>query len=307
MNSKYIIKSILAVLAISLPFASMAQGVMETSWVSDKVLLYALYFIIAMLLFFVLVLYRIMNHMRNYLNGAFDKEEDTSNQFSGIERFLQLKPLSSDKDTVIANHDYDGIQELDNPPPPWFMFLFYGTVLFAVIYISGYLITKNWPSQMEEYETEMAIAEEAKKASLEAAGNAIDESNVVASTDAADIAAGKAIFIGKCEVCHLAGGIGQTGPNLTDDFWIHGGSDADIFKVIKYGVVEKGMVAWKDQLLPKMMQDVVSYIQSLEYVGPENGGKAPEGEKYEKVKTQAPTTDTQIEATDSTVNGDAGA
>lgn len=289
-------RSFILVIMVLLPFLSNAQGlsdVMETPWITNTALLYSFYVVIAILLLISLLLFKVMNHMQKYLRGELGEEspeaaEEKINKFRGIERFLQLKPLSTDKDTVMEDHDYDGIRELDNPPPPWFMFMFYGTIIFAIVYMTGYVWTGAWPTQLEEYQAEVEQAEAMRAESLAASEASIDESNVEASTAPDDIAAGKAIFVSKCVVCHLDGGKGMTGPNLTDDYWVNGGSDADIFKTIKYGVVEKGMISWQDQLTPKMMQDVVSYIQSLDYISPEEGGKAPEGELYQPETEAAP-------------------
>jgi len=280
-------RSIIVLALVVLPFISDAQSfsnVVETPWITNTALLYSFYVIIGILLIISLLLFKVMNHMQKYLSGEMEADSEHSeervNKFRGIERFFQLKPLSSDSETMMADHDYDGIRELDNPPPPWFMFLFYGTVVFAIVYMTGFQWTGAWPTQEEEYLAEVEQAAIMREAALAEAEASIDENTVVASTEAADIAAGKSIFEGKCVVCHLDGGKGMTGPNLTDEYWVHGGSDADIFKTIKYGVVEKGMISWQDQLNPKMMQDLVSYIQSLTYISPEEGGKAPEGEKY---------------------------
>jgi len=303
-------KLVLLLIVLSLPILSLAEGfkdVMETPWINDKVLMYSFYIVIVILLFIFAILYRVMNHMRNYASGEFDKEEvleEKMNKFRGIERFLQLKPLSSDKDTVIEDHNYDGIQELDNPPPPWFMFLFYGTIVFAIVYMMGYVWTGSWPTQEEEYNAQIEQAEAAKEAMLAEQESSIDENTVVASTDEADITSGKGIYVSKCQVCHLEGGKGMTGPNLTDKYWVNGGSDADIFKVIKYGVLDKGMIAWQDQLTPKMMQDVLSYIRTLEYIGPEDGGKEPQGELYvEGTSTTDDSTEPEA-ATDSESSAD---
>lgn len=304
----------MTILLFSSPLLGMSQDVMGTPWVNDKILLYSFYVIIAILLLVLLILYKVMTHMRNFLAGEFEKEEEVieekTNRFYGIERFLQLRPVTSDKDTMLADHNYDGIQELDNPPPPWFMFLFYGTILFAVVYLIGFTVTGAWPTQEEEYVAKVEQIEAAKAEALAAEEASIDENNVAASLEPADIASGKAIFVSKCEVCHLEGGKGMTGPNLTDDYWIHGGSDAEIFKTIKYGVVEKGMIAWQDQLTPKMMQDLVSYIQSLEYVGVENGGKEPQGELYKPaapaLEADAATDSSDAEVTPVTENPESG-
>ena len=298
------------ILTLAFPVLSMAEGfqeVMETPWINDKILMVLIYAVIAVLLIILLILYGALKHMKNYTQGGFAQEEETEenvNKFRGVERFLQLKPLSSDKDTVIEDHNYDGIQELDNPPPPWFMFLFYGTVVFAIVYLMGYTFTGSWPNQEEEYIAEIEQAEAAQQEFLADQEASIDENSVVASTEEADISAGSAIYISKCQVCHLEGGKGMTGPNLTDDYWINGGTDSEIFKVIKYGVLEKGMISWQDQLTPKMMQDVLSYIKSMEYIGPENGGLAPQGELFESTAQVSDDTEAD-EATDSDEEGSA--
>ncbi len=192
-------------------------------------------------------------------------------------KLLGLRPISEEKDMTLE-HDFDGITELDNPTPVWFNAMFYGTILFAAAYLLNYHVF-NWsPLQDEEYAIEMKSAEVEKVAFLAKAGNLIDENSVKASTDGAVIAAGKAVYTQNCIACHGQQGEGTVGPNLTDEFWLHGGTVNAIFKTIKYGVPEKGMIAWEKTLTPKQTSDVANYILSLKGTNPPNP-KAPQGTK----------------------------
>lgn len=244
--------------------------------ISGEAILYLVGFVVFILLILVLVLWRISAHLKSYYRGDMEKEEPEYKY--PWERFLQFKPVSSDKD-VIMHHEYDGIRELDNPPPPWFMFLFYGTILFAVIYFIRFSITGNGPTQEQEYLSEVSKADEMHKAYLAKAANLIDENSVEALTEKSDLDAGAAIYKEKCSVCHLDKGQGSVGPNLTDEYWLHGGGIKNVFKTIKYGVVEKGMQSWQKDLDPKKMQQVASFILTLQGTNPP-GAKAPQGEKY---------------------------
>jgi len=192
-------------------------------------------------------------------------------------RILGLKPLEQEKD-LLMEHEFDGIAELDNPTPAWFNWLFYGTIVFGVIYLLNYHVFKWGKLQDEEYIAEVEQAEAAKKAYLEKSGNNIDENTAKESEDPGVIAAGQAIYAANCIACHGDKGQGTVGPNLTDEYWLHGGSVNDIFKTIKYGVPEKGMIAWEKTLSPKQIEDVSNYILSLKGTNPPNP-KAPQGEK----------------------------
>ena len=124
--------------------------------------------------------------------------------------------------SVMEDHEYDGIQELDNPAPAWFQFLFYITIVFAVIYMIQYHMIGKPNSSNDEYIQEMTIAQQVKD-ELIRTGALINENNVAVLTDAADIDKGKEIFTVNCVSCHNADGGGGVGPNLTDQYWIHGG------------------------------------------------------------------------------------
>jgi cytochrome c oxidase cbb3-type subunit 3 len=176
------------------------------------------------------------------------------------------------------------------------MYLFYGTIVIATIYFIRFTVIGSGPTQHEEYLAEVKAADIAHEAFLKKAAYSVDESNVVKSTDANDLAEGKKIFLTKCNACHGNAGQGGVGPNMTDEYWIHGGDIKDLFKTIKYGVIEKGMQSWQKDLNPIMMQQVASYILTLQGTNPADG-KAPQGEKY--VPGGAAPKDTTATQTDS--------
>lgn len=214
------------------------------------------------------------------------------NQLSWWDKFNLFKPLSEEKDLDLG-HEYDGIRELNNRLPPWWLYGFYITILFAGIYLWRYHVSHSAPSSKEEYERSVARAEARLQEYLKKKGDAVDENTVKVLTDAADLEAGKAIFLdpSKCVTCHGPEGGGNTiGPNLTDDYWIYGGSIQDIFKTIKYGA-KNGMKSWKDDLTPRQMAQVSSYIKSLRGTKPANP-KEPQGELYkEEAAPAAPAAD----------------
>ena len=187
------------------------------------------------------------------------------------------KNLEGAKGNLIIDHEYDGIQELDNKPPSWLMLIFYGTIIFAIGYWFHFQVLKTGKSQAEEYEAEMA------EAAVQYKATDFDESKITLITDAAQLNEAKALFVSKtCVACHGANGEGNTiGPNLTDHYWIHGNTPEELFKVIKYGVPEKGMTPFKDMLSNKQIQLLVSHIL-VDFVGsnPENPKEA-QGELFE--------------------------
>jgi cytochrome c oxidase cbb3-type subunit 3 len=193
------------------------------------------------------------------------------------QKLLSLKPMAEEQELLIA-HDYDGIQELDNPIPAWFMYLFYGTIIFAAGYLLNYHVFKTGQLQYAEYRTEMAQADIAKKLFLSKAANRVDENTVKLVHDPTVIASGQAVFKTTCAPCHGEHAQGNVGPNLTDDYWLHGGKINDLFKTIKYGVLAKGMPTWEKQLTPKQISDVANYIKSLHGSNPA-GAKEPQGTK----------------------------
>jgi cytochrome c oxidase cbb3-type subunit 3 len=204
---------------------------------------------------------------------------ETEDWFARMWKKLQdAKPIERESE-IELDHEYDGIRELDNNLPPWWLYGFYLSIVFAVIYLFRYHIAQTAPLQTEEYKQAMAAAAVQKEAYLKNAANLVDETNVVMLTDQALIKEGAAIFKANCAVCHAADGGGGVGPNLTDAYWLHGGSIAEIFSTIKYGVPAKGMIPWKDQLNPAQTQKVASFIMHLQGSSPADP-KEKQGELY---------------------------
>lgn len=177
---------------------------------------------------------------------------------------------------ITFHHAYDGIRELDNRLPPWWVNMFILTVIWAVGYMYYYHWGGNGPSSSEEYKMEVETAKKEIAVALAGKANAVDESNVVALTDASAVGEGELIYKNVCAACHGQKGEGTVGPNLTDEYWLHGGGIKNIFKTVKYGVPEKGMISWQAQLKPSDMQKVSSYILTLKGTNPPNP-KAPQG------------------------------
>lgn len=180
---------------------------------------------------------------------------------------------------ILLDHDYDGIHELDNNLPPWWKWGFYITIGYAVVYVIMFFFTGTIPRSDKEYKNEMAAAEEAIAAYKATATNLVDESNVTLLTDASDLAAGEKIFATNCATCHAADGGGLAGPNLTDEYWLHGGDIKDIFGTIKNGVNGTAMISWKDMMGAADIQKVASYVRSLQGTTPANP-LPPQGEKW---------------------------
>ncbi|RYM32052.1 c-type cytochrome [Brumimicrobium glaciale] len=178
---------------------------------------------------------------------------------------------------VDMGHDYDGIRELDNPMPPWWVALFGITILFAVVYIFHYHILGTGDLQQAEYENSMAKAKIEVAAYRKANAMNVDETNATLMEDTADLMAGKALYQNKCALCHTEKGGGEIGPNLTDNSWIYGGDIKDVYKVIKLGA-PRGMPAHESAFNPIEIQQVASFVLHLENVSEADGGKAPEGD-----------------------------
>jgi cytochrome c oxidase cbb3-type subunit 3 len=202
---------------------------------------------------------------------------ETKNTKTWQDRLFQLRPTFMDAE-VDLKEDFDGITELDNPPPPWFMWLFYGTVITAGIYMVHYAILKNGPNPVQEYNMDEAARQAAKKDYLSKHEGNVDETNVTLLKDKAKLAEAAEIFKQRCVACHGEKGEGKNGPNLTDEYWLHGNSIKDVFKTINNGVLEKGMVAWKGQISPPNIRAVASYVLSLQGSNPA-GAKEPQGDK----------------------------
>ena len=186
------------------------------------------------------------------------------------------KPIAEESE-IIIDHDYDGIKELDNSLPPWWLYGFYITIVFALVYMVRYHIFDG-KNQIEELALEYEQAEREIEEYKKTAKDLVDFNTVELLTDAGDLSNGKKIFEVNCVVCHMADGGGGIGPNLTDDYWILGGGIKNVFKTVSEGGRDgKGMVAWKTSLKPSEIAQVSSYL--LQFVGTTPAKpKAAEGE-----------------------------
>lgn len=194
------------------------------------------------------------------------------------------------EEAIMFDHDYDGIRELDNNLPPWWKYGFYITIVFALIYLVHFHVFATGKSSHDEYVQEVKDGDAQVAEYKKTAAESVDENTVTLLTDAGSISSGKAIFIEKCKACHGPDGQGMpgSGPNFTDDYWLHGGGVADIFKSIKYGWTEKGMREWGSEIKPKNIQELVSFIKSIRGTNPPDA-QPPQGELYkeEGAKQQA--------------------
>lgn len=191
-------------------------------------------------------------------------------------KLLGSKPVEVEGE-IILDHNYDGIKELDNKLPPWWVYLFYATVIFGVIYLARFHVFGDYDQQLE-YEQEVAAANIAIEEYQKTAKNHVDVNSVELLTEVADLNAGKAIFETNCVVCHMADGGGGIGPNLTDEFWILGGGIKNVFNTVSEGGrAGKGMVPWKQSLKPLEIAQVSSYLLTFQGKTPANP-KAAQGE-----------------------------
>jgi cytochrome c oxidase cbb3-type subunit 3 len=207
-------------------------------------------------------------------------------QLSWWDKFVALKSDKTEEELRL-DEDFDGIHELDNPTPPWFNFIFYTSILAAVLYLLNYHVLKFGSLQEAEYTAEVAQSKLEVDAYLKSSGNLIDENNVAFVLDKKLLADGQTLFAEKCAVCHLADGGGVVGPNLTDAYWINGGDIQSIFKTIKYGVPAKGMIAWQNTFSGKQMEALASYVKTLQGTTPAVG-KEPQGELYKEADSLMP-------------------
>lgn len=214
------------------------------------------------------------------------------------DKFNSLRPIHEEAN-IDLGHDYDGIRELDNRLPPWWLYGFYVCIVVAGVYLYRYHVAHTAPLPKEELQIAMKAAEAEKEEYLKKSANKVDENTVTYQSDATTLEAGKKIFTTVCAACHLADGGGSVGPNLTDDYWIHGGGIKDIFKTIKYGWPEKGMKSWQDDYSPVQIAQLTSFVKSLKGTKPAKG-KEPQGPLYEEnaapaaadsAKTQQPAAD----------------
>ncbi|GAB4492096.1 MAG: cbb3-type cytochrome c oxidase N-terminal domain-containing protein [Saprospiraceae bacterium] len=250
----------------------------------------ALLFIVAMIYVIKVnqLLYKRVVTLESQKSGLTLPEEETVAVPKGDDFWTRLRkkywedavPIEREGE-ITFHHAYDGIRELDNRLPPWWVNLFILTIIWGAGYMWYYHWGGSGPSSEEEYKIQVETAKKEIAVALAGKANAIDESNVTALTDASALGEGELIFKNVCATCHGQRGEGAVGPNFTDEYWIHGGGIKNVFKVIKYGVPEKGMISWQTQLKPADIQKVASYILTLKGTNPPNP-KAPQGDIWKE-------------------------
>ena len=215
--------------------------------------------------------------------------------YKGLMQKLTRSRKVEEEGELILHHNYDGIQELDNVLPPWWVYLFYITIIFSGIYLVRFHILGH-DDQTAEYEKAMAEARIQVEEYKKTAPDLMDKEKVTLLTDASSLEAGKALFQTNCVACHKADGGGAIGPNLTDNHWILGGGIKNVFNTIMEGGRSgKGMVPWKETIKPSDIQKIASYVLSLQGSNPKDG-KAPEGDIW----TEEGTANPGVTTTDST-------
>ena len=194
-------------------------------------------------------------------------EEAETQPFSAIfnrwyKNWTRVVPQEKEHE-IMFDHQYDGIRELDNSLPPWWVAMFYVTIIFAGAYMVYYHFTDMGVSSQEAYNIEIKEANAEVKAYLATQANKVDENTAIALMDEASLSAAKSLYGVHCVACHGTMGEGGVGPNFTDNYWIHGGDIKSIFKTIKYGVPEKGMISWQAQFNQSDMQKLACTHLSL--------------------------------------------
>lgn len=282
---------------------------------SEKIALIVLVVAAAAILLVLVTLLRIIKLLSNELHKMYFAERGidietvekqiAATQKSGWQKLMDALtdavPVEREKD-VLLDHNYDGIKELDNSLPPWWVYMFYLTIFFAAVYLLHYHVLGTGKLSAAEYQTEMEnarIAKIAHEQALAAKGMGFDMAKLAPLTDAASLESGKNIFVTNCASCHGNKGEGGVGPNLTDKFWIHGGDFKSVFNTINNGVLDKGMIAWKAMLKPQKIQEVASYIKTLQGTNPPNA-KSPQGTEYKPEQTGTAATGSTNAPADST-------
>ena len=234
------------------------------------------------------VIFYLLINLRSLLSKDKEVVKSTKPSFSFAawwDQINRFRPVQEEAN-IDLGHDYDGIRELDNRLPPWWLYGFYACIVFAGVYLWRYHVSHNGALSAEEYQIAVTKAAEAKEAYLAKAANKVDETTVVYQSSSDYLAGGQKIFVTACAPCHLADGGGSVGPNLTDDYFLHGNDIKDIFKTIKYGYPEKGMKSWQDDYTPAQIAQLSSYVKSLHGTKPSKP-KEPQGTLIESKEPAA--------------------
>lgn len=278
-----------ALMLLSLPASAQAYQAPKAAMTNQE-LFYFLLVVNIMLFIIILVQVNLIRGTMTAITGVFEEEKAKAaakvKAPSLMQRMMGMLTRRPSREVeerdLLLHHEYDGIRELDNVLPPWWLWLFYGTIAWGVIYLINAHVTRTMPNQHDEYVAEMEQAKSDIAAYMAKSAGAVDENNVTITDDATALAGAKATFVQYCAACHgpdAAGAETSVGPNLTDAYWLHGGGVKNVFRTIKYGVPEKGMISWKSQFKPQEIQALASYILSLQGTGPSTQ-KPPQGDLW---------------------------
>ncbi len=182
-------------------------------------------------------------------------------------------------DDKVLDHEIDGIREYDNPLPGWLMAIWWGALLFSALYICFYALAFG-PSTMQAEYRGQEVIDRARTQSYYDANPMVPptaEELLAGVTDDAILLKAEDRFVRNCASCHGDVGQGLIGPNLTDEYWLHGGQVTQIFNTLVKGVPTKGMPPWGRALSPEDLSALVSYIRSLQGSNPADA-KAQEGD-----------------------------
>jgi cytochrome c oxidase cbb3-type subunit 3 len=295
-NTAAIISTFLFVFVSSALHAQNAEGTAVKAAVADSIggmSLFAFYMLMSVifleLLIIVVMLLQIKTLMREETLASVKEARIpvlrnlTAKWWDKLNSF---RPADQEAD-IDLGHDYDGIRELDNRLPPWWLYGFYLTIIAGCIYFYRYQVSHTGLSNVQEYEASVIQADLDIKEYLAKKGESVDENTVAVLKDPADLDAGKTIFMTICATCHKPNGAGDVGPNLTDQYWLHGGGIKNIFKTIRYGA--GAMPQWQNSYSNKQIAQIASYVKSLGGTNPA-GAKAPQGEIYQEKEAPADST-----------------
>lgn len=271
----------------------------KPAFITYPFLMVGLVFFLMLIIGIAFVIQAIENVMYNTLpeeaKARYDAAKQTNWEWTwGKRMYIKLlgsKPIEKEEE-IILDHNYDGIKELDNKLPPWWVYMFYATIVFAAVYLIRFHVFNDY-DQDTEYLTEITLAKAEIEAYKKTAKGLVDVNTVELLTDASDLSAGQKIFETNCVACHMADGGGGIGPNLTDPNWILGGGIKNVFNTISEGGRDgKGMIAWKQTLKPAEMAQVASYVLNFEGTTPASP-KAAEGDVWidPHAKVDAPKVD----------------
>lgn len=256
---------------------------------------YALIAVIAIelvvIVYFSIMIRRLFRDLSGEADKALARADEPSKWlkwWNELDKKWMTKAVPVEKEAdILLDHDYDGIKELDNALPPWWKYGFYITVVVGIIYLFHFHVWGTGKNPDQEYAEQMAEGQRLEEQYKARTKDIVDENNLTLA-DADGIAAGKALYTQSCVACHAPDGGGGIGPNLTDNYWIHGGKLSEIYKTIKIGYPEKGMQSWQSMYSPVQMRNLASFVQSLKGAKTANP-KEPQGDlMQEEAAANAP-------------------